>query len=64
LLRAIHADHLLVSFPVHSLGGRNKGMIERYEAHFHDLLAQAGIGAGARVTRFEFATELAFLVSR
>ncbi|HEY7850464.1 MAG TPA: hypothetical protein VIC27_10400, partial [Ktedonobacterales bacterium] len=33
LLRAIHADHLLVSFPVHSLGGRNKGMIERYEAH-------------------------------
>ncbi|HEY7976517.1 MAG TPA: hypothetical protein VID72_14305, partial [Ktedonobacterales bacterium] len=64
LLRAIHADHLLVSFPVHSLGGRNKGMIERYEAHFHDLLAQAGIGAGASVTRFEFATELAFLVSR
>ncbi|HEY7848891.1 MAG TPA: hypothetical protein VIC27_02445 [Ktedonobacterales bacterium] len=64
LLRAIRADHLLVSFPVHSLGGRNKGMIERYEAHFHDLLAQAGIGAGASVTRFEFATELAFLVSR
>lgn len=64
LLRAIHADHLLISFPVHSLGGRSKGMVATYEARFHDLLAQTGIGVGAEVRRFEFATELAFLVSR
>ena len=64
LLRAIRADHLLVSFPAHTLGGRNKGMVESYEARFHDLLAKTGIGAGAEVTRFVFATELAFLVSR
>jgi 16S rRNA (guanine(1405)-N(7))-methyltransferase len=64
LLRAIHADHLLVSFPVHSLGGRNKGMVASYEARFHDLMTQTGIGAGAAIRRFEFATELAFLVSR
>lgn len=64
LLRAIRADHLLVSFPAHSLGGKNKGMVESYEARFHDLMAQTGIGARAEITRFTFATELAFLISR
>jgi 16S rRNA (guanine(1405)-N(7))-methyltransferase len=64
LLRATRADHLLVSFPAHSLGGRQKGMLATYEAHFHDLMAQTGIGARATVTRFQFATELAFLISR
>ena len=64
LLRAIQADHLLVSFPTHSLGGRQKGMAQSYEERFHELLEGTGIGAGAQVTRFSFATELAFLVSR
>jgi 16S rRNA (guanine(1405)-N(7))-methyltransferase len=64
LLRAIRADHLLISFPVHSLGGRNKGMAASYEARFHDLMTQTGIGAGSEIKRFAFATELAFLVSR
>jgi 16S rRNA (guanine(1405)-N(7))-methyltransferase len=64
LLRAIRADHLLVSFPVHSLGGRSKGMVASYEARFHDLMEQTGIGARAEVRRFAFATELAFLISR
>ncbi len=64
ILRACHADRMLISFPAHSLGGRSKGMVENYEARFHDLLAQSGIASGAQVQRFEFATELAFLVSR
>lgn len=64
LLRSIRADHLLISFPAHSLGGRNKGMVESYEARFHELLAQTGLDAGAQVRRFEFSTELAFLISR
>jgi 16S rRNA (guanine(1405)-N(7))-methyltransferase len=64
LLRTLRADHLLISFPVHSLGGRSKGMVETYEARFHDLLERAGLVSGCTVTRFEFATELAFLVSR
>lgn len=64
LLRAVRADHLLISFPAHSLGGRSKGMVPTYEARFHDLMEQTGIGARAEVRRFEFATELAFLVSR
>lgn len=64
LLRAIRADHLLVSFPAHSLGGRQKGMLATYEMRFHDLMEQTGIGARASIARFQFATELAFLISR
>lgn len=64
LLRAVRAEHLLVSFPAHSLGGRSKGMLANYEARFHELMARTGIGARATITRFQFATELAFLISR
>jgi 16S rRNA (guanine(1405)-N(7))-methyltransferase len=60
LLDVIHADHLLVSFPVRALGGGQKGMAGNYEAHFRDLIA----GRPWTVRRFEFATELAFLVSK
>lgn len=64
LLRGLRADHLLISFPVHSLGGRSKGMPATYETRFHELMERTGIGARATIKRFEFATELAFLVSR
>jgi 16S rRNA (guanine(1405)-N(7))-methyltransferase len=60
LLETIPAAHLLVSFPVRSLGGRQKGMIAHYEAHFRELIA----GKSWPVQRFEFATELAFLVRK
>lgn len=60
LLDAIDTDHVLVSFPVRSLGGARKGMPAHYEAHFMDLIA----GRGWRVRRFAFASELAFLLSR
>jgi 16S rRNA (guanine(1405)-N(7))-methyltransferase len=60
LLEAINADHLLISFPVRSLGGRDKGMAHNYEARFWELMA----GKQWSVQRFEFATELAFLVSK
>jgi 16S rRNA (guanine(1405)-N(7))-methyltransferase len=60
LLDTLNAAHLLVSFPVHSLGGRSKGMAATYEAHFRQLVA----GRGWRIERFEFATELVFRVSR
>lgn len=57
---AIDADHVLVSFPVHSLGGRDKGMPTNYEARFRELVADKDWA----IKRFAFATELAFLVSR
>lgn len=60
LLRTLKADHLLVSFPARSLGGREKQMVANYERRFRALIqAEAW-----RVQRFEFASELAFLVSK
>jgi 16S rRNA (guanine(1405)-N(7))-methyltransferase len=60
LLDTIDADHVLVSFPVHSLGGRDKGMPTNYEARFRELVTDRDWA----IQRFEFATELAFLISR
>jgi 16S rRNA (guanine(1405)-N(7))-methyltransferase len=60
LLEKIQAEHLLVSFPVRSLGGRDKGMPQSYEAHLQELLS----GRGWSVQRFAFSTELAFLIHR
>lgn len=60
LLDGLDAPHLLVSFPARSLGGREKGMVAGYEARFRALIAERRW----RVERWEFPTELAFLVSR
>ncbi len=60
LLDAVRADYALVSFPARSLGGRDKGMIAHYEARLRDLLAERRWP----VQRFEFETELAFLVDK
>jgi 16S rRNA (guanine(1405)-N(7))-methyltransferase len=60
LLDAVPAEYVLVSFPAHSLGGRSKGMVKNYEAHFRQLVS-------ARpwpIQRFEFPGELAFLIKK
>jgi 16S rRNA (guanine(1405)-N(7))-methyltransferase len=60
LLDTIKADYVLVSFPVHSLAGKNKGMAVNYEARFRELVGHNDW----EIKRFEFATELAFLVTK
>ncbi len=60
LLEEVNARHVLVSFPVRSLGGQLKGMARHYTQHLEALLAERHW----QVQRFEFATELAFLVSK
>jgi len=60
LLDAIDAGFLLVSFPVHSLGGKEKGMLEHYEDGFNEMVA----GRNWDVKRFVFDMELAFLVGK
>ena len=60
LLERIQADYLLVSFPAYSLSGRSKGMVTNYAAHFMDLIEARRWS----VQRFDFATELAFLVKK
>lgn len=60
LLDGLNARRLLVSFPAQSLGGRRKGQAAHYEARFLALIAERGWA----YERFEFATELAFLVEK
>jgi len=60
LLDAINADHLIVSFPVHSLGGKKRGMAVNYEARFHELVRHKDWS----VKRFEFPTELVFRIAK
>ncbi len=60
LLASVNADHVLVSYPARSLGGASKGMRENYAAQFADLVA----GQGWTIQRFDFANELAFLITK
>ncbi|MFN8513828.1 MAG: hypothetical protein U0232_17260 [Thermomicrobiales bacterium] len=60
LLDALNAPYLLVSFPARSLGGRQRGMVEHYGAHFAELVA----GRGWEVEELAFGSEVAFLVTR
>ena len=60
LLETISADALVLSFPVHSLGGRHKGMVVNYEARFWQLVA----GKNWSISRFEFPSELVFLIRK
>jgi 16S rRNA (guanine(1405)-N(7))-methyltransferase len=59
LLDSLPAKYWLISFPVHSLGGRSKGMVETYEGRFVELMN----GRTWTYQRFQFETELAFLVT-
>lgn len=60
LLEGVNAEVILVSFPARSLGGRSKGMVQNYEAHFNQLVA----GKKWQITRHEFPSELAFVVRK
>ncbi|MBG0787277.1 MAG: hypothetical protein H0S79_19475 [Anaerolineaceae bacterium] len=60
LLHQIQAEHILVSFPAKSLGGRNKGMPTFYRDHFYALIE----GQSWQVQEFSFPTEIAFLVTK
>lgn len=60
LLHSIRATHLIVSYPLHSLGGRGKEMAAHYEAQFLQLVTHETW----HVKRLEFATELVFVVKK
>jgi hypothetical protein len=50
----------VVTFPVHSLGRREKGMPAHYERTFLDIIS----GRPWPVTGLQFETELVFLVDK
>lgn len=60
LLKNLNVDYIVVSFPAYSLGGKEKGMAQHYETWFLKQVQEEPW----RITRFAFATELAFLVEK
>ena len=60
LLGTLRARHILISYPVTSLGGRDKGMLKNYTQQFETLAADWK----GKVNRFEYSSELVFLLSR
>ena len=57
VLEAVPADHVVVSFPARSLGGRDKGMCGRYGAWFGELAD----GVLTSVRQIEFPAETVFI---
>jgi len=61
LITGLQAKHIIVSFPVHSLGGRRgKGMLENYTQRFSEIME----GTDWPVRKFEYSSELVFIVSK
>ncbi len=60
LLQTIQANVIVVSFPVHSLGGKAKGMETYYATRFRALIEDSPWS----VKQYAFATELAFVVTK
>lgn len=60
LLDALDAPRLLVTYPIRSLGGRGKGMSATYDTQMRRLMEARGWDA----VRYEFATELAYVVTK
>lgn len=60
MLEGFQAKYVLVSYPIKSLGGHEKGMKENYETHFTEMIA----GKGWEYKKYEFETELAFLLEK
>jgi 16S rRNA (guanine(1405)-N(7))-methyltransferase len=60
LLDILDAKHIVVSFPIQSLGGKQKGMMEYYTAHFAELISNKPW----QVKRLAFESELVFIVKK
>ena len=60
LLDQLNAQHIIVSYPTRTVGGREIGMSATYEARFHALLASRGWP----FQRVEFANELVFRIDK
>ncbi|GCE25800.1 16S rRNA methyltransferase [Dictyobacter alpinus] len=58
LLHTLNARHIIVSYPIQSLGGKDKGMATYYTDHFQNLVKDDQWS----IQRIEFATELVFII--
>lgn len=60
VIDSLQAEHLLITFPAKSLGGRAKGMPATYEARMMQLVE----GRPWTWRKFSFATELVFIITK
>jgi 16S rRNA (guanine(1405)-N(7))-methyltransferase len=60
LLNGLKARHIVISFPVRSLGRREKGMLTHYTRTFAEMVE----GRPWAVTRLDFHTELVYIVEK
>ena len=60
ILENLNAEHILVTYPLRSLGGRKKGMEETYRSQFDELV----FGRDWKIQEFTFPNEVAFLVTK
>lgn len=60
LLERVNAKHVLVSYPLRSLGGNRKGMGATYEADFNKMAADKTW----QIVRFEYPNELVFRIDK
>lgn len=60
LLDQVRADHLLISYPSKSLGGRSKGMKKTYAEYFERITS----GRKFEIRSFDFPNETVYLLSR
>ena len=58
LMEALQAKHIVISFPVRSVGGKSKGMPANYERILYNLIR----GKDWQVTKLLFETELVFVI--
>ncbi len=58
LIEKLNAKNIVVSFPVKSISGKNKGMLKNYEEKFNKIV----INKNWKIARLEFETELVFVI--
>lgn len=60
ILDNLNAEHILVTYPLRSLGGRKKGMEGTYRSQFDQLVGNRSW----KIQEFSFPNEVAFLVTK
>ena len=63
LARELNTRHLLITYPLKSLGGREKGMAKHYAATFENALADGQLGKFSLVAQAQIGDEMLYLLS-
>ena len=62
LARELNVRHLAITYPLKSLGGREKGMARHYSAAFEKALAEGELGKFAPVAQQQIGPEMLYLL--